>query len=83
MTADSIGAYRKRVNRIVLTTRLVGVLLAVILFSVLAGSHILIATVAALACVAVFVVAPLPYVRVIKRTVASRDLTGPQRRLGR
>lgn len=78
--ADSISAYRKRVNRIVLASRITGVVLAVILFSIFAGSHILIATLAAALCIGVFVVAPAPYIRVIKRTVERRDLSSPKRR---
>ena len=84
MPADSISAYRKRVNRIVLASRIGGVILAIILFSILAPSHILIATLAAVACIGIFVVAPAPYIRVIKRTVERRDLSPPKRnQLGR
>lgn len=84
MPADSVTTYRKRVNRLVLASRLTGVVLAIILFSIFAGSHIIIALIAALACLTVFIALPYPYVRVIQRTVASRDLKPASRRqLGR
>jgi hypothetical protein len=82
--ADSISAYRKKVNRIVLASRIGGVILAVILFSILAGSHIIFAILAAALCIGIFVIAPAPYIRVIKRTVERRDLSSSNRhQLGR
>jgi hypothetical protein len=82
--ADSISTYRKKVDRMVLASRAVGVLVAIILFAVLAGGHIIIALIAALAALGVFIVLPYPYVRSIQRTVHGRDVTSPRRRqLGR
>jgi fumarate reductase subunit D len=80
--AQSVSEYRKRVNMIVLASRLLVAVAALIVFLLFAGHHFFLALVAAVVVLVVGIAIPAPIIRSMKKTVAGRD-TGSRRQLGR